>query len=201
MHGRSAHAGMHPEQGVSAMLAAARAIERVAAQGWFGRIEKGRRRGTANVGGIRGGEATNQVTGHVYVKGECRSHSPAFLRAITAAYRRAFEQAARSVRAADGTPARVAFTAADDYRAFRLPARHPAVRLACAAAREAGFEPTLHVLDGGLDANPLTAAGIPTVTFGAGQHGAHSLEEYVDLREFLGGCRLAVAAATVPARG
>lgn len=190
LRGRSSHAGMHPEDGVSAMLAAARAIEKVAARGFFGLIRKGRRAGTANVGIIRGGEATNQVTDHVFVRGECRSHDPAFLAVITAAYRRAFESAARSVRNVRGERGTVEFRTETDYSAFRLPDSHPAVRFACRAAREQGLRPVTVRMNGGLDANPLTQKGIPTVTLGCGQHGAHSVDEFVDLKEYLVGCRL-----------
>ena len=198
LHGRSSHAGMHPEDGVSAMLAAGRAIETVAAKGFFGRIRKDARTGTANVGIIRGGEATNQVTDHVYVRGECRSHNPAFLATITAAYRRAFESAARSVRNVRGERATATFRTEADYRAFRLPDDHPAVRFACDAARGLGLQPRTVVMNGGLDANPLNEKGIPTVTLGAGQHGAHSVDEYVELAEYLAGCRLVVELMTRP---
>jgi len=52
------------------------------------------------------------------------------------------------------------------------------------------------VADGGLDANHLTARGVPTVTLGAGQHSPHTVDEYVVVEEYLDGCRLAVAVAT-----
>lgn len=190
VRGRSSHAGMHPEDGVSAMLAAARAIEKVSAKGFFGAICKGRRAGTANVGIIRGGEATNQVTDHVFVRGECRSHDPDFLAVITAAYRRAFESAARSVRNVRGERGTVEFRTEADYAAFRLPDDHPAVQFACRAARDQGLTPVTVRMNGGLDANPLTQKGIPTVTLGCGQHGAHSIDEFVDVAEYLAGCRL-----------
>ena len=70
------------------------------------------------------------------------------------------------------------------------------VQLAYATARSLGFKPSHFAADGGLDANWLSARGVPTVTFGAGQHSPHTEEEYVDLREYLGGCRLAVALAS-----
>jgi tripeptide aminopeptidase len=59
------------------------------------------------------------------------------------------------------------------------------------------MKPRLELADGGLDANYLNAKGLPTVTFGAGQHSPHTLDEYVDVKEYLGGCRLAVALATM----
>jgi tripeptide aminopeptidase len=198
VRGRSAHAGVHPEHGISAALIASRAIADVAAQGYFGKIEKGRRRGTSNVGTIRGGEATNQVTDHVFVRGESRSHDPRFVKRITATYRKAFERAARSVRNREGQRGSVEFRAETDYEPFRIPASAAVVRHARATARSIGLEPSLIVADGGLDANWLSAKGLPTVTLGAGQHAPHTVDEYIEVSEFLDGCRLAVALATRP---
>ena len=50
--------------------------------------------------------------------------------------------------------------------------------------------------NGGLDANWLVRHGIPTVTFGAGQNAIHSVEEWVALDLYLGGCKMALALAT-----
>jgi len=48
----------------------------------------------------------------------------------------------------------------------------------------------------GLDANWLVRHGIPTVTFGAGQNNVHTVDEYVNLDDYLEGCRFALALAT-----
>ena len=199
VRGLSSHAGMHPEHGVSALLAASRAIALAADRGYFGLIRKGRRSGTANAGIIKGGEATNQVTDYVYVKGECRSHDPAFLRVITRAWRTAFADAARQVRNHGGCPASVEFHPESDYASFKLPDGHPVVRFARAAARSVNLAPRTVRMSGGFDANPLNESGIPTITIGAGQHGAHSVQEHVVIREYLAGCRLALELATRPA--
>jgi len=195
VRGRSSHAGVHPERGISATLIASRAIADVAARGYFGRIVKGRRRGTSNVGRFHGGEANNQVTDLVRVTGESRSHDPLFLSAITTTYRRAFERAANRARDDRGRTGRVRFTARRDYAAFRLDPGAPVVAEARSAARAVGRRATLLVVDGGLDANWLNARGLPTVTFGAGQHNAHTVDEFVNVREYLDGCRLAVTLA------
>ena len=70
------------------------------------------------------------------------------------------------------------------------------VKHALAAAKAAGFAPRLRVGNGGLDANWLVRHGVPTVTFGAGQHNIHTTDEYVDLNEFYQGCAMALALAT-----
>ena len=69
--------------------------------------------------------------------------------------------------------------------------------MAVAAAKSLGCEPTLEVTNGGLDANWMVKHGIPTVTFGAGQNEIHTVKEWVDLKEFESGCRLALALATM----
>ena len=196
VHGRSSHAGVHPEHGVSAALIAARAVADVAAQGYFGKIELPAGSGTSNIGRMAGGEASNQVTDHVFVSGESRSHDKAFLARITEAYRSAFEQAARSVTSADGQCGRVDFRAETDYEAFEMSTDSPPAQLAAEQVREVlGKEADYLVANGGLDANYLNAKGVPTVTLGAGQHNPHTVDEYVDVREYLDGCRLIAALA------
>ena len=58
-----------------------------------------------------------------------------------------------------------------------------------------GREPSTKVTNGGLDANWMVKHGIPTVTFGAGQNDIHTVKEWVDVPEFLEGCKLAVELA------
>lgn len=198
IRGISAHSGMHPEDGVSAILIFSRAVADLAARGYFGRIRKGRRAGTANVGIVQGGEATNQVTDLVRANGECRSHDPAFLREIQKNTIEAFQRAAASVRNVRGRHGSVTFQSSGDYAAFHLPESSPEVRFACRVAEKMGLKPRCVRMNGGLDANPLVAAGIPTLTLGAGQHGAHSLDEHVNLDEYLAGCRLGLALALEP---
>lgn len=197
VHGRSAHAGAHPEDGISATLIASRAITAVAADGFFGKVVKGKQRGSSNVGIFEGGETTNQVTDRVYLKGECRSHSPRFLERITGSYRRELERAARSVKNADGEQGSVEFTARRDYDAFRMPRTSPPVVAARKALDALGEPAGYEITNGGLDANHLNAKGVPTVTLGAGQHSPHTVDEYIELSEYFLGCDLLVQIATM----
>jgi tripeptide aminopeptidase len=106
--GRASHAGVAPERGISATMILALALAEVKAGGWFGKVVKGKRQGTSNVGPVTGGEgrpagdATNVVTDYVHVRGESRSHDGKFFREITKAYKAAFENAARRVTNAQG---------------------------------------------------------------------------------------------------
>ena len=200
--GKAAHAGVHPERGISASLVAALAVADIYNSGWFGKIRQDGRQGTSNVGSIgdrdgrSAGVASNVVTDYALVRGEARSHHPRFTRAIVAAYRQAFRTAARRVVDERGRPARVRFHARLDYYPFRLKDDSPVVRAAQAASARAGWTPSLRVGNGGLDANWTTRHGIPTITFGAGQRNIHAVGEYVELKDFLDGCRLALALAT-----
>jgi tripeptide aminopeptidase len=200
--GRAAHAGAHPERGISATVVTALALAEAFRGGWFGKVARDGREGTSNVGSVgdqggrSAGQATNVVTDYALVRGESRSHDIRFAAAITAAYRRAFQGAAKRVADDRGRHARVKFRSRRDYYPFRLKDGAPVVRHALAAARRAGLAPILRTTNGGLDANWMVRHGIPTITFGAGQRDVHTVEEYVELPDFLGGCRLALALAT-----
>ena len=196
VHGRSAHAGVHPDRGISATLIASLAISDVAKQGYFGKIMIDGHFGTSNVGTFSGGEATNQVTDHVWVTGECRSHSKSFLRSITSVYRHAFRDAVKQVRNNRGERGNVEFVAKREYDAFKIPERSEPVCRAKSAIAQLGGDPKLVIVDGGLDANNLSAKGVPTVTLGAGQYNPHTIDEYVEIEEYLLGCRLLALVAT-----
>ncbi|MFO0796680.1 MAG: M20/M25/M40 family metallo-hydrolase [Gemmataceae bacterium] len=202
IRGRASHAGVAPEKGVSATLILALALAEVHAGGWFGKVVKGDKQGTSNVGPVTGGDgkpagdATNVVTDYIQVKGECRSHDAKFVRSITAAYKAAFAAAAAKVRDHQGRPGKAVFTSRLDYVPFRLKDDAPVVTRAAAAVRAMGRDPVLRTTNGGLDANWMVKHGVPTVTFGAGQNEIHTVKEYVDLTEFESACRLAVLLAT-----
>jgi tripeptide aminopeptidase len=201
--GKASHAGAYPEKGVSATLVAALALAKVKEQGFFGAVNVGGRRGTSNVGSFGGrdgtpaGDATNVVTDFARLTGEARSHDSKFVKTIVKAYREAFAEAAGQVTDDRGKKAKVKFASRLDYHPFRMKEDEPVVRHALAAGRAAGLEPTTRISNGGLDANWLVKHGVPTVTFGAGQNGIHTIEEWVDLGLFVEGCRMALACATL----
>ncbi len=199
--GQAAHAGVHPERGISATIVLARALSSIHQGGWFGKVKKPGKEGTSNVGpvgdalGQSAGQATNVVTDYARVQGESRSHDTGFITAITHAYRDAFRKAAREVRDDRGKCARVKFTKFRSYYPYALKERSNVVQAAQAVAASLGWQATLKLSNGGLDANWLTRLGIPTLTFGAGQHDVHTINEYADLDEFLDGCTFALALA------
>jgi tripeptide aminopeptidase len=203
IRGKAAHAGVHPERGISASLVASLALAQVHQQGWFGKIQRNGYAGTSNVGSIgddhgqSAGSATNVVTDYTIVKGEARSHHPRMIGAIVSAYRQAFQKAARAVKNDEGKSGGLKFSTRLDYSPFKLKLQSPAVQHAIRAVRSVGLVPRPKTTNGGLDANWLVRHGIPTVTLGAGQNNAHSIGEYIKLDDYYDACRVVLAMATM----
>ena len=189
--GTASHAGVWPERGVSAITIASLAIADLHREGWLGKIDKPAGCGTANVGVIHGGEATNVITPEVHVRAEARSHDPAFRAKIIKAIEGAFTKAARSVRNVDGKCGAVKIDGRLDYESFRLPDDSPSVLAAEEAIRSLGGNPVRAISNGGLDANWISARGVPTVTLGCGQENPHTPAERLDCAEFRRACEIA----------
>lgn len=204
IEGKASHAGVHPEEGISATMVGAMALADVFRGGWFGKVKKqGGGTGTSNVGyfggfdGLSAGEASNVVTDYVEISGESRSHDAKFVKTITKAYRDAFKKARDRVTDHKGKKAKVDFQSNLDYHPFRLKENSAVIRHARAAILETlEQEVKLEVGNGGLDANWLVRHGVPTVTFGAGQNNIHTVDEFVELEDFYTGCQVALALAT-----
>jgi len=196
VEGIASHAGVNPEDGVSAIAVASLAIADLQREGWHGLIEKNGRRGTANVGVFQGGDATNVITPLVKLRAEVRSHDAAFRRRIIQTIERTFEKAARSVKNKAGRSGKVQFDGRLDYEAFKLADDEPCMLTAEAAIRAIGGEPVRAITNGGLDANWMSQRGFPTVTLGCGQMGGHTVAERLDLHEFQKACRIAMLLAT-----
>lgn len=196
IQGLASHAGVHPERGVSAIAIASLAIADLTQNGWHGLIEKGRNRGTSNVGVIEAGEATNVVTPLLKLRAEARSHDPVFRKKIVEAYRKAFVAAARQVKSSEGATGTIKFSAELKYESFRLDPASPVVSLASKAISSLGLSPELCIGNGGLDANWMFAHGLPTVTLGCGQQDIHTIRESLHVPSFLNGCRIALLLAS-----
>jgi tripeptide aminopeptidase len=194
--GIASHAGVHPEGGVSAIAVAGLAIADLTQNGWHGLIVKGKNTGTSNIGVISGGEATNVVTPAVRLRAEVRSHDPRFRKRLVDEFRKAFERAAKSVKNDVGKSGRVLFHADLKYESFRLAESEAAVQESLRAIRAVGLDPQTRISNGGLDANWLSARGLPTVTLGSGQTNVHTVNETLNVEDFLNGCRIGLLLAT-----
>lgn len=182
--GCSSHAGSKPREGISSIAIAGLAIADLQKNGWLGAVKKGKEYGTANVGIIKGGDATNVVTPWVNIKAEARSHNPIFRKRMISQIKQAFEKAAKSVKNNKGQPGKINFKSRLEYESFLLKKSEPAVLAALRAAKRSGANSELKVSNGGLDANWLHIHGIPTVTLSTGVEGAHSPKDCVNIPVF-----------------
>jgi len=196
IEGIPSHAGVAPEKGVSAIAIASLAIAALVKDGWHGLVEKDGKRGTSNVGVIHSGQATNVVAESATLRAEARGHDATFRGRIVKAIEKAFADAAKQVRSADGRTGKVKVDGRLDYEAFRLADDEPCVAAARAAVAEVGLAPRLDVSNGGLDANWMAANGVPTVTLGCGQMDIHTTDEKLDIAAFENACRVALRLAT-----
>lgn len=194
--GVASHAGVAPERGVSAIAIASLAIADLQRNGWHGDVQKGKQRGTSNIGVIHGGNATNVVTDRVQLKAEARSHNPKFRERIIREIEKSFSQAAKEVRNALNQRGSVKIDGRLDYESFRLADDEPCVVAAERALRASGQEPFHAVTNGGVDANWLASHGIPAVTLGCGQLNPHMTSEGLDIAQFEIACRVGYLLAT-----
>jgi len=180
VHGLEAHAGVAPENGISAVRVAAEAIAAMP----LGRIDP---RTTSNVIIVSGGSATNVVPNECVVRGEARSLDDAALDATTAAIRRCFQEAAaRATTSVDGKLHRawIEERSGREYESMNVPDSDPLVQALLAAAKTAGRSVATASIGGGCDANVFNRRGIRAVNFGTGMRDIHTVNEWLDLEDF-----------------
>jgi tripeptide aminopeptidase len=179
LHGLAAHAGICPEQGLSAIQLAAEAIAGMR----LGRVDE---ETTANLGVIQGGLASNIVPDSVVVRGEARSLSVEKLEAQTAHMRERFEAAVagRSVMVGDRVHrAQAKVDVRRQYDALDVGEEASIVQLVRAAAAESGRACRTRATGGGSDANVFAARGIEIANLGCGMREIHTINEWVDLKD------------------
>ncbi len=176
--GRAAHAGINPQDGVSAVRTAGAALTRVP----FGWVDENT---TANIGMIQGGEAMNIVCERVHLVGEVRSHDDAVAERVLGQFKECFaEEAANS-------GARAEFEASTLYRSYRVDEKSDTVQLLGRALHAIGRSMTLELSNGGTDANQFNAHGIESVGLGIGFEQAHSTRESIAVDELVAAASLA----------
>jgi tripeptide aminopeptidase len=165
-HGRAAHAGMYPEDGRSAVAAAARAISEMR----LGRIDE---ETTANIGTISGGTAANVVPEWCRLVGDARSHDESKLADVVQSIQDAVTFAAGVAEVEAETVLR------RQYRAYRFRRDDLAVRLASEALARCGFEPRYGLSGGAADANVFNERGLQCVNLANGMAEIHTADEQI----------------------
>jgi tripeptide aminopeptidase len=183
--GQEAHAGINPEDGRSAIAAAAAAVAGMK----LGRLDE---ETTANIGMIEGGTASNVIAGHCRILGEARSVDG------EKAASKIGEMVDACTWAAGENGCDVDAQVIEMFRGYRLDPKSAAVRIASEALRRKGHEPELVATGGGSDANALVAAGYETVLLANGTEANHTPEESVTegaIVEMLEVCEAAIEEA------
>ena len=170
VHGKAAHAGAEPENGVNAIVVAAQAVTAMP----LGRIDE---ETTANIGTIHGGLARNIVPDRVELLGEARSRQEAKLEAQTTKMVEALQSAAKRQGATVDIDVQRA------YNGYHLTEGDRTVARLMSACRALGVEPRLVPTGGGSDVNILNALGKQVVNLSTGMASVHTVEEHVALSD------------------
>src|SRR6266581_2109504 len=169
-HGRASHSGMYPEEGRSAIAAAARAISDLR----LGRIDE---ETTANVGIIHGGTAGNIVPEWCTFLAEARSHDERKLVDTV-------QEMLDAISFAAGLEDCEAETEIHKtYPGYRFKRGDEVVRIAHAALERAGFTPSYALSGGAADANVFNERGLACVNLANGMQDIHTPDERIAVED------------------
>ncbi|CAI6278820.1 Peptidase T [Bacillus subtilis] len=178
--GKTAHAGVEPEKGISAITIASKAISKMP----LGRIDE---ETTANIGRFEGGTQTNIVCDEVHILAEARSLVPEKMEAQVQKMKAAFEEAAADM----GGRAEVEIEVM--YPGFKYQDGDQVVEIAKKAAAKIGRPSELQTSGGGSDANVIAGHGIPTVNLAVGYEQIHTKNEKMPIEELVKTAEMVVA--------
>lgn len=170
IYGKKAHAGIEPEKGISAINLAAKAISKME----LGRIDE---ETTANIGTIKGGQATNIVADHAEILAEVRSLSDEKLQAESEKIKTAFEETAKAL----GGSADVQVDLM--YPSLHAKEDEAVITTAAEAVKNIGRQADIISLGGGSDGNIFHGQGVPTAILGVGYEYIHTTSERMPLEE------------------
>lgn len=177
--GRPAHAGLQPEEGISSIMVASRAIENMKLL----RIDE---ETTANIGTVKGGVATNIVMPDIEVIAEARSLDEAKLDAQTNHMIETFEKAAEEFGA------RIEVKVERMYSPLNIDDNDDIVAFTKKAFANINIEGKTASTGGGSDTNVLNKNGIKAVNLGIGMKKAHTLEEYIAIEDIINSAKTVI---------
>ncbi|MGO9954815.1 MAG: M20/M25/M40 family metallo-hydrolase [Solirubrobacteraceae bacterium] len=166
LRGRAAHAGVRPEAGRSAIVAAAHAIAAMR----LGRVDD---QSTANVGLIRGGSAINVIPDRCRIEAEVRSLDADRAAALTT------ETIDHLEEAANAGECDLDLDVEQMFSGYRTRPRATQLVVAERALRACGYEPRQIVSGGASDANSLEAAGFACTCLADGTEANHEPGERI----------------------
>lgn len=180
IEGLAAHAGIAPENGKNAIMAAAHLLKDAP----NGRIDE---ETTCNCGKISGGTAANVVPDYCEIRYEARSRDKKKLDDLTEKIVKHFE----GVEPVTGCNVTVEIK--KDYDPYELDKNAPVLQTAIKAAESLQLPVELHEAGGGSDANHFNEFGIPTAVLACGERDAHTKKESILEKDLYNTARLVLA--------
>lgn len=181
--GRASHAGLQPEKGISAVQIASEAIANMK----LGIIDE---ETTANIGIIKGGQATNIVCESVDIKAEARSRNVEKLKKQTEHMKNCFERSAQKYGG------EVVFNSEMLYPAFNISEDDEIIAILKEASEKTGIPLKLVSTGGGSDTNIINAKGIKAVDVSVGMDKVHSQKEQISIDNMMKAVEFLIAIIT-----
>jgi len=180
IYGKESHAGIAPENGISAIQLAGAALSKMQ----LGRIDH---ETTANIGIIKGGGASNIIPAMVEMEGESRSHKMEKLQRQTDGMIKAVGETIKDFNANsnDGLTARWEVDVRLDYPALKLDSRCMAVSGARRTGKKLGIDVPLITGGGGSDINIFNDKGIEMANLGTGMKNVHTNNESIKINDMV----------------
>lgn len=180
--GKAAHAGFKPEHGISAISLACRAIDQM-------KLLRINETTTANVGSIKGGEATNIVPDRCEIHLEVRSDTK------EKCYGHLAHLELCCIKAVGAIGGSYELTSELKYPSYTLSADNKPLNRFKEICKELDLLYAEGSTGGGSDTNILIGYGIDAITLSSGYYNAHSVEESIPLEAFDDQMKVIVALA------
>lgn len=172
VHGKSAHAGFAPEQGIHALAASAKAISEIK----MGHVNENT---VANIGTIQGGMQRNSVPDKVVMTGEIRSfiHENAYaeLELIQDTF----------TRCASEIGATVEFNVVEELKAYATSLDSSVVKRYEKACQALNIETSYISTFGGSDNHHYVNHGIEGIVIANAMNACHTTHEYTSIQEMV----------------
>ncbi len=180
VHGKSAHAGMEPENGVNSITALASAIAMLPQ----GRIDN---ETTVNTGLISGGTATNIVPNLASCKIEIRSISEIKIKRLISKIKKTIDREVRKRGAAAEIIENL------EYPGYKIHKEDEIAKIAGQALESIGIRPEYDSSGGGSDTNIFNSRGLKALNFSCGMMKVHTTEEFIEIHDLIKGTELTLA--------
>ena len=176
--GRGAHAGVDPENGISAIRIASEIINDMP----NGRLDE---ESTFNVGLISGGTVRNAVPVEVTFGGEFRSRNTETVDLLGLQVKEALDRARCQYQEATFREVLEMM-----FQMYTLDPNEPVVRLVTGMLKEMKLVPDIKPSGGGTDANAMRLNGIDCIVVGMATNEMHTVNEYVVIPDLMATARL-----------